>query len=270
MPNSIDESDVEQPNQELSADPLSSPEHPESPSIELPEPKQRGWLKWIKRLAISAAMLLALFVGGVLLLLELAKAEPEFYRKALLVDEKLQQKFGSEMERKILDLRNSVLLGEAWSAEFTEDQINGWLAWDMKEKFPDLVPPEISDPRIAVENQSMKLAFRCSVKPFRGVAIIEADVFMTGVVNQLGIRIKSVHSGKIPVPVAAFADQISEQLNRSGIEIEWDTEEDDPVAIVQLPDELIKPQGGSYIELQQIVVGTQEISLSGVTHDPDF
>jgi len=114
------------------------------------------------------------------------------------------------------------------------------------------------------------LAFRCTAKPFRGVAIIKADVFMTGVINQVGIRIKSVHSGKIPVPLAAFADQISEQAKASGFEIEWNTEDDDPVVVVQLPDALIKPQAGGYIELQEIKISTGQLSLLGLTHPPDF
>lgn len=257
MPNSTEESDLTALYEELSA----------SESSEKPK---AGWLKWIKRLAVTGLVILALVVGAFFVLLELAKVEPEFYRQALQVDQQQQKQAGSEMEKKILDLRNSVMIADAWSATFSQAQINGWFAYDLTEKFPDLMPPEVTDPRLIIEDQSMTLAFRCTAKPFRGVAVINADVFMTGVINQVGIRVKSVHTGKIPVPLAAFADQISKQAKKSGIEIEWNTEEDDPVAIVQIPDALIKPEVGGYIELQEVKISKGEVSLRGVSHPPDF
>ncbi|QEG23249.1 hypothetical protein [Mariniblastus fucicola] len=266
MPNSANESDIDPELDDLQESGLD-----ESDVTELP-PEKRGFglWKWLKRIAIAAVLFVGLAAAAVFVLLELAKAEPEFYRKALQVDQDLQKQNGNEMETRILDLRNSVLVGDAWTATFTEDQINGWLAWDLENKFPGLIPPEITEPRLSVEDRSMTLAFRCNAKPFRGIAVIEADIFMTGVLNQVGIRVKSVRSGKIPVPLAAFADQISHQLKKSGLDIEWNTEEDDPVAIVQLPDALVKPEGGSYIEMQEIDIAKGKVSVSGVTHLPDY
>ena len=257
MPNSLEESEVEQPL-EMVADSASEI-----------KPKS-GWMKWLRRIAVGLLVFVGLCALTIFILLELAKVEPEFYRQLMQADQQLQKRNGSEMERKILDLRNSVMISDAWSATFTQDEINGWFAYDLKEKFPDLIPPEVIDPRLVTKEESLTLAFRCIAKPFRGIAIIEADVFMTGVVNQVGIRIKSVHSGKIPLPLAAFAVQISTQLGKSGIEIEWNTEEDDPIAILQLPDALVKPDSGGYIELQEIKISTGEVSLLGITHPPDF
>lgn len=257
MPNSIDESDIADLYKELA-----EPEALEKPKA--------AWLKWLKRFAVAVVVLLGLAVVAVIVLLELAKVEPEFYQQALKVDSQLQKRNGGEMEKKILDLRNSVMIAEAWSTTFDENQINGWLAYDLKEKFPQLVPPEVTDPRVFIEEQSMKLVFRCTEKPFRGVAIINADVFMTGAINQIGIRVKSVHSGMIPVPLAAFADQITQQTKKSGFDIEWNTEEDDPVAIIHIPDALIKPEAGGYIELQEIKISEGTFSILGVTHPPDF
>jgi hypothetical protein len=227
--------------------------------------------KWIRRLLVSFAVFLLLVAAGIFVLLELAKHEPEFYRNALRVDEKQQQANGSEMETRILNLRNSVLSESSWSASFTEEQINGWLAWDLNKKFPDLIPPEVSDPRVKVRDQSVTFAFRCEAKPFRGIAIINADVFLTGVVNQVGIRIISIHSGMVPVPVAAFADQIAIQAKKSGFNLEWSEENGATVAIIDLPDKMIKPDdGGSYIELKSVQITDKGISISGETHPPNF
>lgn len=245
----------------------SAEEHWPKPAIR----KSSGLRKWIRRILVSFALLMLVAVGGIYVLLDLAKREPEFYRTALQVDEKQQQVNGSEMETRILNLRNAVLTESSWSASFTEDQINGWLAWDLSQKFPDLIPPEVSDPRVKIQDKSVTFAFRCEAKPFRGVAIINADVFLTGVVNQVGIRIISIHSGMIPVPVAAIADQIAIQAKKSGFNLEWSEENGETVAIIDLPEKMIKPNdGGTYIELETLDITNEGISIGGKTHPPNF
>lgn len=228
------------------------------------------WRMWIRRVAVAGIVLLLSSVAILFGILELAKVEPQFYQDILQVDPQQQKRNGSEMERKILDLRNSVLIGDAWSATFKEAELNGWLAHDLSKKFPDLVPPQVTDPAVVIEKQAITLAFRCTAKPFRGIAIIKADVFMTGVVNQLGIKVQSIHSGKIPIPVAAVADEIAKQAKNAGIEIEWNTDEEDPIAILDIPESLTKLDDGSYIELQQIKVAEDAVSLLGVTHLADY
>ncbi len=47
-----------------------------------------------------------------------------------------------------------------WSAVFTDEQINGWLAADLPEKFPQLLPPEIQDPRVVFAPGQLQLACR--------------------------------------------------------------------------------------------------------------
>jgi len=267
MPDSTEVSDFEQlAGSSLNAEHPVQPQGIEADSTSKPK---RGWKRWLRRIAVSGIVLVGLLAGGAYLLLQLAAVEPEFYKQALHVDPAAQKKYGSEMEAKMLDLRNSVLASESWSVTFSEDQINGWLAWDLQKKFPSLLPPEASDPRVKLGKQSATFAFRCDAKPFRGIAIVEADVFMTGIVNQVGIRIKSIRSGMVPIPVAVFADQIAEQARKSNLEIEWLTEEGDPVAIVDLPDELIRP-AGNFLEVQLLEISEKEFRLAGATHPEDY
>ena len=229
------------------------------------------FVKWIKRLCLALVVFVLLLAGGIALLVYLATHEPDFYRSALEIDTKLQQENGSQMETQILNLRNSVLSDLDWSAIFTEEQINGWFAWDLRKKFPNLIPPEVSDPRVLLDEKTITLAFRCSVKPLKGVVVIKADIFLTGVINQIGIRIKSIHCGLLPIPVATIAEQISKQAERAGFELDWDEEQGDSVAMINLPDSLIKPNdGGSYIELKNLQVQDGSVAIGGKTHPPDF
>jgi hypothetical protein len=75
----------------------------------------------------------------------------------------------------------------------------------------------------------------------------------------------------IPVPIAAIADQLTEQARKSGLELKWKNEGAETVAIVDLPDSMIKPDdGGSYIELETLEIKQGKISIGGITHPPDF
>jgi hypothetical protein len=245
-------------------------ESPSNAELEAMPARKPGWKKWLRRILISGLITAGLLIGGIFLLIQLAEVEPEFYTSALNVDPKLQKKYGSEMESKILNLRNSIIGSESWSASFSEDQINGWLAWDLQKKFPDLLPPEVTDPRVELGEKSITFAFRCDVQPFRGIAIVEAEIFMTQVVNEIGIRIKSLQSGMVPIPLAAIADEIARQAAFSELEIEWLTEDGDPVAIVALPESLIRAGGGDLLEVQKFEIRNQKLHVAGVTHPPDY
>jgi len=225
--------------------------------------------KWVQRVGIGLITVIALLAGLAFLLQSLATVEPAFYQSALVVDPQRQQQHGSEMESKMLDLHNSVMAAEKWSVSFTDEQINGWLAWDLEHKFPDLIPPDVREPRVNIEGQIITVAFRCDAQPFRGVGVVEAEVFLTGVLNQMGIRFKSVRSGMIPIPLALFTEQISEHALESGLEIEWLTDEGDPAVIIDIPDEMLRP-AGNYIEIESFEVGDQAVHIAGVTHLEDF
>ncbi len=239
----------------------------EDPSL---APKKSFLRKWIKRLAIFSIASLTLLAMAVYLILYLAKIEPEFYSKALRVDSEEQKKFGSQMETVLLDLHNSIIVSDEWSAEFTEKQLNGWLAWDLEKKFPKLLPPQISDPRVDIDDKDeISLAFRCDSKPYEGIGIIKGEIFLSGVVNQIGIRIKSIRSGLVPIPFALFADQVAVFAEKSEIDIEWTDHDGDPVVLVDIPEPLLR-HSGNYIEFKSVKVGDEKIRIAGVTHVEEY
>ena len=61
---------------------------------------------------------------------------PDFYAQAIAMPAATQQAAGEALERNVLALHNEVRDGGQWSAVFTDEQINGWLAADLPEKFP--------------------------------------------------------------------------------------------------------------------------------------
>ena len=50
--------------------------------------------------------------------------------------------------RQTAALNNHLRRMGGWEAHFTDQQVNGWLAVDVPKNHPDLLPPEISHPRV--------------------------------------------------------------------------------------------------------------------------
>ena len=75
---------------------------------------------------------------------------PEFYRQALSTDRAQLEKSNKQLLRLTAALRNELRRPGVWQARFTADEINGWLAVDVPKNHPDLLPPQIEEPRVGI------------------------------------------------------------------------------------------------------------------------
>ena len=116
-----------------------------------------------KRLRIAALigcgllLVIALGLGGLYWAL---KHEPEFYRDAVRLDRSRQKQASDQMLQRAAALRSDVEKEGRWKALFTAEQINGWLAVDLPENFPDALPESFRDPRVEIRPDRMTLACR--------------------------------------------------------------------------------------------------------------
>src|SRR6188474_2649804 len=96
------------------------------------------------RLAIVITSGAAVLVAVTLLAVYRASQQvPEFYREALSGDTQRHAAASQEMLRTATALANDVQKEGEWQAEFTEEQINGWLAVDLAENHGKALPPEV-------------------------------------------------------------------------------------------------------------------------------
>lgn len=226
---------------------------------------------WFGRLAGVLARILLLImivVGGLLWYLwNSIQTEPDFYSEALQQQPELAEAEGKEFESRVFELQNTLQNDGAWRATFTESQINGWLSSDMPEKFPRLLPPEISNPRVSVAEGEIQVAFRWTSSRLNGVVVIKGDIFSTAE-NEIGVQIKSMKSGVIPLPLANWADDITQSLQESGIAISWTELDGDPVAVIPVP-ELELQRTGRDISISSIESKDGEVVISGNSISPE-
>lgn len=161
--------------------------------------------------------------------------EPEFYTKALAASQQQYEQAGDELEKNVLELRNDFRRDGRWEVEFTEEQINGWLAVDLKKNFSDLLPQTIHDPRVAISEDEARLAFKYDDGKTKAIISLSVDIRLTDEPNVVAVRIRRVRAGSIPLPLNRFLDKLSDAARHSDIELRWVQEQGDPVALVEVP-----------------------------------
>jgi len=222
--------------------------------------------KWVR---YGLILLAALSVGAVVLLLVTYKAaqhQPEFYREAIqsAPAPEVQAEAGDALEREVLDLRNSVKRSGHWEARFTDEQINGWLAVDLPEKFPNVLPKQINDPRVSITPGEALLGARYEDTRITTVVSLALDISLSDEPNVIAVRIKKARAGAIPAPITSWLDKVTVEAAKAGIEIRWVQVEGDPVAMVTLPTNH-KEMDKRILSLERLDLLEGEVVLAGKT-----
>jgi hypothetical protein len=184
-------------------------------------------------LVLFAAVLLVAGTGG--FFAYQVQQVPEFYQQAIAAPPQRQVEAAEQLEHQAIELQNQIRRDEPWRVELTADEINGWLATVLPEKFPDVLPPEVREPRVALEQDRLKAAGKVQTSGIETVVSIELAAYLTERPNELAIRVHSVSAGKVPIPLSKYLEQITAAAERKGIFIRWQEVEGDPLAIVMLP-----------------------------------
>ena len=189
---------------------------------------------------------------------------PQFYEEALRVEPKTQRVASTEMFNNTVALVQNIKRHGTWEAEFTQAQINGWLAVDLKENHAQLLDDRVSEPRISLEAGRATLAYRYNSKPISTVVSAKFDVYLAKP-NVVAVRIASVRAGALPMPLKKVLEMVTKAAVESGWIIQWRQQGGDPVALVQVPEMRDEEDAGKRLHLDTIEVREGSIFLAGHT-----
>lgn len=214
-------------------------------------------------LAAGVALLAIGFaVGG---MVWASRQVPDFYEENLVVAPLGTE--GADFEEQALALHNQLQHTGHWEARFTEEQINAWLASDLPEKFPTLLPPSITEPRIALEADAVRLAARYHRGNLETVISLTGDVYLTDQPNEVAVRISQARAGYLPLPLGQFLEEIRERAQRADVTLRWTEVAGDPVALIRVPSERrvetcdqCEPER---LVLQEVALKTGEFVVAG-------
>lgn len=209
-------------------------------------------------LVVGGGLLLAL-AGGLAILYAGWRHVPAFYAEALAATDVAIA--SDELLEHASTLASDAQRDGRWQALFTARQINGWLAVDMPKNHSTLLSRDVRDPRVSLERDRLRLAFRYGEGPFSTICSVTVGLrTMRG--NRLALRVEEVRGGCIPLPMGQVLETLSAQARKANLPLEWRRVAGDPVAIVRLAP---LERGETAFMLGNLEVGPDELFVAGVT-----
>ena len=219
--------------------------------------------KLLRWLALSIGIVLAIIIAFTAGVHIASRQEPPYYRQALQQEPLKLAEAGDQLERRIFTLHNDTLRTGKWRATLTVNQINGWLASDLPEKFADVLPSQFQNPRVAIEEGKAYLACTYVNSPIRTVLSIEMDVDLTVKPNVIAFQIHRARAGALPIPLAQVTKSVSEVAVRADIDLVWTRYNNGVAAEVTIPDH--REEMRRLVHLEALELRDGEVYLGGRT-----
>ena len=214
------------------------------------------------RLFFYLFLALILFFAVTLATLLLAvKSKPAFYAKSLSVERSVWvQKSKIAVEKTTGAFEKLTPSETKWKTEYSEDEVNGYLAIGLQQDYPKILPKEIKNPRIQLFDDQLKFACEIDAGSFSGVLDLGLKIQFPKP-NSCEIRFQNARLGLLPFSSETIRDLLADGLRQSGAKVEMKEIEGDPtfVADFQIPLEEKK----LLLLLENLSVQNDVLSLSG-------
>lgn len=222
-----------------------------------PAPRKRRRGGWI-----VLGLLVALAAVGAWLYRE-AAAVPDFYAEALATPKTTvpPQVAADRIERDVLTVQNRLERAEPWRLVLKDEDMNAWLATDLRAKMPQALPSDIEDPRVAIRDGAVHIACKHQ-KLGGGVLSLALVPSLTSEPNELAVQVQSFSLGRLPLPQGQYLEEVSKVAAQAGLSLRWEERDGDSVAIVVVPDQYEKLEDRT-IRLVSLDVAEGEIVIQG-------
>ena len=218
--------------------------------------------KWLLIAAFVVCGLLLAIGSCVFAVYSASQQVPEFYEEALKRDPVAEQKASDKMLQQATALASDVEKEGPWTAVFTAEQINGWLAVDMLQNHPDLLPPSVRDPRVGIEPERLRVACRFERGDWSSVLSLAVDAYLAEP-NVIALRIREARAGLVPLPLDGILKHISKSADQMDLRIQWRQAEGDPVVLITIPPP--RDEDDKLVRIEALRLGEGEIYVSGRT-----
>jgi hypothetical protein len=206
------------------------------PEGHLPEARMP---KLVRKLLIALAALLGVIAVALAGLYWAARQVPDFYRQSLAAGTSEQPVDSDRLEEQALALHNQIQRAGRFEVRFSEAEINAWLAAELPRKFPRLLPTGVSDPRVAIDRDLLRVAARSQETHIDTVVSLAADVYLTDQPNEIAIRVGQLRAGALPIALGPLQREIIDNAARAGLPLRWTEAQSAPVALVRLPADIV-------------------------------
>lgn len=137
---------------------------------------------------------------------------PQYYAELAITEQtrKSAEADSRAMERKVQVLRHKLRKEEMWILEFTQDELNHWLAIAIGEKRSGMLPRRLKDPRGVILEDRIQAGVTVDLPEYRGVLSVELYPKIVEP-NIAEVELKNVAAGTVKVP-ARFLEEVIRQV----------------------------------------------------------
>src|SRR5579862_1149229 len=195
---------------------------------------------------LSVGLVVMMASAVVVALVLLTQHVPAFYIRSAVAPgpqrKKVSGEFSIRSNNFIETIKNPT--ASQWGELFSEEEINSFfeedfLTFRLAEK---LLPEGVSEPRIAFEQDRIRLGFRYESALWHTTISMDFRVWLArGEPNVVVIQLKGVHAGSLPISAQSLLEDISEALRRHGIQVSWYRHEGNPTATLKFQSEQVRP-----------------------------
>jgi hypothetical protein len=217
-----------------------------------------------RKSVLMALGILVLLAGAVLTVLALlARQEPQFYLDAGIPPgpaRTTQSKtFQTEMAQLFANIHNHELV---WRTTFTEAQLNSYFEEDFIRQgvAKVLLPDGVTAPRVVLEKDKVRLAFRYGTPPWSTIISIDFRVWLAPKqYNVVVLELQSMHAGSLPVSAQSLLEQLSEALRKRNIEVTWYRHNGNPTAVLRFQPDSPRPT----VQLRRLEIRDKTFTIVG-------
>jgi hypothetical protein len=214
-------------------------------------------------LSFSLLLLGAAGAGVVLL-----RYEHAWYAKAAVPPGPLRQQRSDEFSRVFCDLFSDISNEREWYSSFTDEQINSYF----EEGFVHsglaarLLPEDISHPRVAIEPDRIRLAFRYGRGAWSSVVSADLRVWLApSEPNVMVLELEGCHIGALPISVQSILEKVADVARQNGIDVSWyrHPETGHPVAVLRFQADQPRPT----LQLRALHLTQGTLTIHGRSND---
>jgi hypothetical protein len=217
-----------------------------------------------KSFVLGLALLVVLVGGTVAALALLVLHVPEDYRLSGVPPGEARQQNSQAFLAECVNLYNGMKNDRAWQEKFTDAQINSYFDEDfVRSGFSEqFLPQAISNPRITISADRIRLAFRYGTEPWCSTVVtLDFRVWLCPQeTNVVALELQSLRAGSLPITAQSLLERISEVVRRQqDVEVTWYRLNGNPVALVRFQATQPRPT----VRLERLELSDGQIVIGG-------
>ncbi|MGL6225872.1 MAG: hypothetical protein ACRC10_04500 [Thermoguttaceae bacterium] len=160
------------------------------------------------------------------------QVKPAFYQTALEVEPESQITLSHTIVQRCQETVDRISTKDRdWELQLGQDEINAYLAVDLLKSYPKLLPSEIKNPRIAIQNDNLELACEVETSGISGVLHLTLRPRFINP-NQCLLQIRAAHLGVVSLSRSKVCDLLGNRVRLADVQMERTTDQGGPALLI--------------------------------------